>query len=160
MSPSIPGIYRFLIPPPVMPVIRGKIFARHLPCSSACVPLYFHEGLPVTIMQYYMVCFAVELFPSPPLPASPTARGRFRWVIGLGNRVCASFSCITHVTWVYTQTIRGVGVGSEEPHPRLTVYFVEQEFSRISHISAHSAHRSELVSWYCLEIAVISNYLC
>ena len=43
----------------------------------------------------------------------------------------------------------------EEPHLRLIVQFVEPEFPRISHTSAHAAHQGGLVLRYGLKRSVI-----
>ena len=62
-------------------------------------------------------------------------------------------------SWLHSQTVRSVGVGFEEPHLRLiVVWFVEPEFSRISHISAYATHQGGLVLRYGLEMPVISEF--
>ena len=64
-------------PPPVMRVVREKLFARHIPCNSACVPLYFHDGLPRRNNVLSYVFFCRRAFSASPIPATPEARGWF-----------------------------------------------------------------------------------
>ena len=69
------------------------------------------------------------LEPFLPPPATPATRGRILTgdiclLYGLRFLPLVFFACF----WLHNQTIRGVGVGFEEPRPRLMVYFVESEF--------------------------------
>ena len=72
-------------------------------------------------------------------------------VVGSAFPSTVLFAC----SWLHSQAVRGVGVGFEEPHLRLMVYFVESEFPRISHIFAYEAHQGGLVLRYGLERPLI-----
>ena len=55
------------------------------------------------------------------LPIEPTSgrllMGDFCFVVGSAFLLTAFFAC----SWLHSQTVRGVGVGFEEPHLRLMV---------------------------------------
>ena len=129
MSPSIPRIYRLVISPSVMLVVRGRLFTIALLCNSAFVPLYFHDGLPCRNAPFHGL-FCIRLFPPRPSPPHRRHAAGFRWVICLVCKICAYINCTFHVSWVYSQAIRGVRLGFWETHHRITVWFVDWSFRK------------------------------